>query len=176
MNKKILLVYATKKGTTGDAAAEIADKLMESVDIYHCGNKQLKKDDGDFIVLNQRLSLEAYDLIIIGTPMYMGGMLNEVKKFCNQYMIELQKLGFVLFTCGVGSQQEDSAYLKKQLPSRLINSVICYRHLGGEIRENKLNWFEKMAMKEYVKQHGPVRGIDHDEINRLCLDIKQNIR
>jgi menaquinone-dependent protoporphyrinogen IX oxidase len=174
-NQQILIVFATKRGTTNDVAISIAHKLNMPVHLFDCKNKTLRcKSGNEFQLLHNKPNLDEYDLVIIGTPMYMGAPLRAVKQFCEHNKASLVSHDLVFFTCGVGTEQEDSQYLQAHIPQSLFEKSILYKHLGGEIREDKMNALERLAMKEYVKNNGPIKGIDHLAIDELCTALNRN--
>ena len=63
---KTLIIYASKTGTTEKCAKEI--------------NRQLK-DSKVINILNQKEDINRYDLIVVGTPVRMGMINKEIKKF-----------------------------------------------------------------------------------------------
>lgn len=62
------------------------------------------------------------------------------------------------------------------MPDKITNNVLLYRHLGGEIREERMNAFARFAMQEYVKQHGPEKGINHVGIKEFSEEIEKLMR
>ncbi len=175
--KKILLVYASKTGTTQDAALEVAKRLSVPTDFYNCKDERF--ESGDMTKVNMKpyeLNWDSYELIIIGTAMYIGSPLKEIKAFCKKYQDKLIHKGLSFFTCGVGTETEDKAYLWKCLPKEVSQKILLYRHLGGEIREDRLSTFSRFAMREYVKQHEPALGINQSKINEFCTELAKLIK
>lgn len=169
---KILLVYASKTGTTQDAMTEVAKLISMPCDIYNCRNKLLIKDDmtqGN--MAPGQLDWESYGMIVIGSAMYMRSPLKEIKTFCESNQGKLRNKKLVLLTCGIETEEEDKAYLWKHLPEEVSQAILLYRHLGGEIRENRMNALSRFAMREYVKKNGPAKGINHALIKELSSEI-----
>jgi hypothetical protein len=71
----------------------------------------------------------------------------------------------------VGTQEEDKPYLFKSLPETLNAKALLYRHMGGEVRVERMSGFAKMAMKEYEKKNGAAPGIDWNAIGELAREI-----
>ncbi len=169
---KILLVYASKTGVTQDVAREMAQLLSIPKDIYNCRDELL--DRGDLTQVNikpRQLDWDAYDMIVIGTSMYIGSPLKEIKSFCKKYQEKLIQKKLIFFTCGIGTEPEDKAYLWKNLPKEVSQRVLLYHHLGGEIREDKLNGFMRFAFREYVKQNGTGPGLKHTLMKEFSTEI-----
>ncbi len=169
---KILLVYASKTGVTQDAAMELAKFLSIPCDIYNCRDELLYREGLIGVGLKpSELKWSSYEIIVIGTAMYMGSPMKEVKSFCKKYQEQLIQKRLICFTCGIGTETEDKAYLWKHLPKEVSRSILLYRHLGGEIREERLNGFSRFAMREYGKQHGLATGINYAMIKKFSDEI-----
>lgn len=169
---KVLIVFASKTGTTQDAAAEAASHIPMPCDIYDCRNGLLKKDDSTQEKINPgHLDWNSYAMIVIGTAMYMRSPMKEIKSFCMANKEKLMQKKLVFFTCGIGSEAEDREYLYKSLPQEISHAILHYRHLGGEIRENRMNALLRLAMREYVKKNGPAAGVNHTLISELSSEI-----
>ncbi len=164
--KKVLIVYASKTGTTQDVANALAKKLP-AASVYDCRNKSL---DGAALKAGPHIS--DYGIVVLGTAMYIGAPVKEFKKFISQYKDELAQKPIAFFTCGVGTQQEDEQYLLKSLPEELKAKDLLIRHMGGEVRPEKMSGFAKLAMKEYEKQHGQAPGINWRAVDGFAEEIQ----
>ena len=164
-----MIVYASKTGVTQDAAHTIAAQLNIEAALYDCRSHMLTESDGK--VEKRTPSLNEYSAIVLGTAMYMGAPLKELKRFCADHQKELLSLPVALFTCGVETAETDEQYLRNHLPAPLMQHASCYRHLGGEVRPERMNAFERMAMKEFEKKHGIAQGINTKAIGELCAVV-----
>ena len=170
----LLIVYASKTGTTKDIANGFAEKFTSFCDIYDCRERVIK-----YSGLEQRsidikdIIVKDYEIVVLGTAMYMGKPLKELTHFCKIHQNELKKKKLILYTCGVGTQEEDQKYLWNCLPDPITKSARLYLHLGGEIREDKMGCFSRMAMKEYVKQHGNINCVNYTNINKISKTVKE---
>ncbi len=163
--KKVLVVYATKRGTTGDVAGMVAKRLDGAVELYNARSGRLfragaaegdgKKPPAGF--------LGGYDLIVVGTPMYIGEPLSQIKQLCARQEQVMGKAGYALFTCGIGTQEEDEKFIKNHLPAMFIEKATSYRHLGGEVRLERMNVLARGIFKNM-----PSPGIDHAAIDEFC--------
>lgn len=152
---KTLIVFDSKWGTTRTCATMLAQRLRTRTDIL------------DLATMKKPNSLQQYDAVVIGTPMYMGKPMQRVVQFCKAYERELMGKILAIFTCGIGTAEEDHAYLSKHLPSSLTDHAVALRHFGGELLLDKMNPLERMAMGAYVREHGPVKGIDENQIDEF---------
>ncbi len=160
--KNVLIVYASKTGTTQDVAAALVKKLP-SAQAYDCCSKKGKGTE---------LNLSDYGVVVLGTDMYVGAPMKAFKTFVAKHKDALAHKPTVFFTCGVGTQEEDRQYLKKSLPEPLKAEPIVYRHMGGEVRAEKMSGFAKLAMREYEKKNGAAPGIDWSAVDALAEQIK----
>ena len=67
--------------------------------------------------------------------------------------------------------ETDEKYLRSHLSAALMQHAVIYRHLGGEVRPDRMNAFERLAMKEFEKRHGKAPGIDESAVGELCAAI-----
>lgn len=171
---RLLIVYASKTGTTKDIANGFAATFRSSCDIYDCRERVIKYSD-----LTQRsidmkdIKVKDYEIVLLGSAMYIGKPMKEFTHFCKLHQNELQMKKLILYTCGVGTQEEDQKYLWNSLPEPIVKSARLYLHLGGEIREEKMGRFSRMAMKEYVKQHGNINCVNHTNINKITKIVTE---
>ncbi len=169
---KILLIYASKTGTTQDAATEVAWLIAMPCDIYNCSNELLQKDGlTQERIRPDQLNWDSYGMVVIGTAMYMRSPMKEINVLCKKYQQKLKQKKLVFFTCGIETEAEDKAYLWKQLPEEVSRAILLYRHLGGEIRQDRMKAFSRFIMREYVKQNNPATGIDHTAVKELSSEI-----
>ena len=100
---RTLITYATKYGTTKEIAEEIQDILAED------------GIESDLINVMETGSIDAYDSVIIGSPVYMGKMLIEARDFCQKYMPFLAGKWVAIFVdgiscCPIGEHSERALY------------------------------------------------------------------
>ncbi|GAB7015334.1 flavodoxin domain-containing protein [Methanogenium cariaci] len=86
---RVLIAYATKYGTTKNIAEEIQDVLTEN------------GIESDLINVMERESIDSYDAVILGSPVYMGKMLAEAREFCGHYRPDLAGKWLAIFVDGV---------------------------------------------------------------------------
>lgn len=166
---KALIAYASKTGVTQDAACAIAAQLGTATALYDCRSRILT--DSDEAETKRTPVLSEYNAVILGTAMYMGAPLKELRQFCFTHLKELLFLPVAIFTCGVETAETDGQYLRSHLPEALMRHALLYRHLGGEVRLERMNAFERMAMREFEKKRGKAPGIDVNAIRELCSAV-----
>ncbi len=100
MGKKILVGYATRYGSTAGTASfigEILEKQGNQVDI------RLIMDVTD---------PDSYDVIILGSPLYMGKWLVEARDFVHRYRHSLLERPLYVFSCGYSLREQTDVSLK----------------------------------------------------------------
>ena len=89
MNKKVLITYATRSGSTGEIAEVIGKELGK------CGaeiNVQPVTDVDD---------INLYDAVIVGSPIFYGKVLSEARKFLERYEGSLAQKRVAYFLTGM---------------------------------------------------------------------------
>ena len=165
---KALIVYASKTGATEDVARTMAKRIGKNCALYDCRRKVFTPVKPWMNEVAADLDLQAYDLVVIGTPMYMGKPMKEIAKFCAEQEGALARKKLAFFTLGIGTAQVDKDYLWKCLPGKLLATQPAHYHMGGEIREERLNPLERLAMREYNKKAAEKPSIDLKEIVMAC--------
>lgn len=89
MAARILVAYASKKGSTAEIARAIGDELeKEGLGVMVADMKSVT-------------SLEQYDALVIGTPVYAGKFLQEFSEFVARYREGLGKVPVAGFVTGL---------------------------------------------------------------------------
>ena len=167
---KMIIIYASKTGVTEDVAREMAKKLGGNCALYDCRNQLLTNAQPSMHATVPDLT--GYDLVILGTPMYMGKPMKEITRLLAEHEAALSRVSLAFFTCGMGTAQEDSGYLLKSLPASLREKNPAYYHMGGEIREDRLNPLERFAMRQAMKTTRSAPQIDHRAVSKACESLK----
>lgn len=89
MTKNILVCYATRYGSTKEAAVAIEDVLSAF------GHRVTVAD------LQEDIDLEGIDAVFIGSPLHLGKWLPEAREFVQYRMNLLNKIPVFAFTTGI---------------------------------------------------------------------------
>jgi menaquinone-dependent protoporphyrinogen oxidase len=91
--KKILVVYASRYGSTGEIAEEIAEVLQETgVDVDVSNVMKIE-------------SIAGYDGVVIGSPIYMGKWLPEAVDFVKNFQNDLRRVPVAVFASGFSMKE-----------------------------------------------------------------------
>ena len=133
---KILIVYGTRYGATGEIAERIQNVLVDKGHDVHGLNLEQTKS-------KKWPSPENYNGIIVGSSIKMGMWKKEPKKFVkkNSEAIKNKKAG-IFVTCGLAADPEEIPKAKIDYIEKILNkyefSVDVYDAFGGvyDLTEN----------------------------------------
>ena len=171
---RILIAYASKTGATADAAAALAKTIAAQCTLYDVGKQAYTGDGAARYTDEIAPDVCLYDAVVLGTAMYMGKPRRALVDYCRRNEAALAGRRLYLFTCGIGTEAEDGAYLRQALPQSLTGHAALYRHLGGEVRLARLGLFERFAMAQYLKNCATQPTLDGDAIKALGLAIEKD--
>jgi menaquinone-dependent protoporphyrinogen oxidase len=160
----ILLAYATQYGCT----AKCANMLSEN----------LKGDDSSITVSvvdlggKQKISLNDYDVVIIGGPITAGKINTRVKKFCADNLPELVKKKIGLFICGAAAE-ESQKELSDNFPQGLLDVAVVKGYFGYEFNLEKMNFAMRAIIKKISKIDKSVSNILEDNIKEFAASMKK---
>ena len=146
---KILVVYASKKGSTAEIAQAIAQELQAG------GHSA---DAADVATLPSPVG---YAAVVIGGPMYMGHIDPRVGKFTKRYAGELAKLpvaGFVVCLAAASKDHEGMAWAEKALKKALAPvQPVAEAIFAGKLDTENLSWLERWMIKKVNSPVGDFR-------------------
>lgn len=141
MSMKILIVYATKYGSTKETAEYILQELLK------------KKITVDVKDVNEIDKLEEYDGYIIGTPVRMGKPLKEIDSFVNRNSELLKQKPVALFSLGITMKENTNENLTRALnylePIKLkLGEKTSVGVFGGKVDYSQLSRFWRFFAKK----------------------------
>lgn len=155
---KTLIVYATKHGFTKECAIKLSKKL-----------------DGDFDILNLKenkiSTIEQYDSVIIGGPIYAGQIIKEVKEFCEKNLNQLSDKKIGLFVCGMSDKDKMNLYLEQAFPEKLRSNALAKGDFGGSFVFKSMNFFERFIIKHMCKTNEDVLNLKEDNIYEFAVKM-----
>ncbi len=132
---KTLIVYFSKYGTTQE-----------------CVNLLLKELNGDVEscnIDNGKISIDSFDTIIIGSPVYIGHVNKKITKFIANNKTRLMEKKLALFvSCLTPSYKKD--FYEDLFDKDIINHAICYESFGGKLPTNAKG-FDKFVINAISK-------------------------
>jgi menaquinone-dependent protoporphyrinogen oxidase len=88
MMTKVLVAYGTRYGSTREVAEAVAATLAE------------KGIEADVMTAREVRSLDGYDAVVLGTPLYMGALHKDVRALLEKNSVALEQTPFALFALG----------------------------------------------------------------------------
>lgn len=132
-----IILFASKNGTTKDTVNKI---------------KKSCRKDIKFVDLNgnDKIDLEKYDRIIIGSGIYASRLNSEVANFLKTNCNELKSKELVFFIHGLDAENSYNEIIKKGSDSQLVNFTAFY--LGGRLDVEKQNFFVRLLLGRIAKK------------------------
>ncbi len=147
-------MYSTRHGSSEKVANILKDELHGEVTLHN-----LKK--------KHSLNTNDFDALIVGGSIHAGEISARVKKFVRENHSTLLKKHLGLYICCMdkekAQQQFENAYDDELRASSAADGLF-----GGEFIIEKMNWFEKLAVKKIAGVNNTVSNIDHDAIKRFA--------
>jgi menaquinone-dependent protoporphyrinogen oxidase len=164
MGKKILVGYATRYGSTAETASFIGKILEKSGNLVDIRPIMDVNDPG------------SYDVIILGSPLYMGKWLVEARDFVHRYRHALQERPLYVFSCGYSLREQSDVSLKSGeaaleavrmyvnpadaafFPGKVSLETLnpqdrAIATIGGTISGDYRNWEMVRAWAEKIRDH-----------------------
>jgi len=151
---KILIVYASRHGTTEKAVAIIRESLGQA---EVCDLKKGKCP-----------ALENFDRIIIGGSIHAGRIQKEIKHFCRKNMPILLKKEIALFICCMYDGQKAEEQFNQAFPEGLRKAARVKGIFGGELLFEKMNFLERTIIKKFIGVKESVSRFNPEEIRAFA--------
>lgn len=152
----VLLVYATKKGSTQEIAEAIADILQKSnhtVTVAHC----------DTVT-----SPAEYDAVIIGTGIYKGKWLPAAETFLRKFDTELRDKPLFYFLVCIRVLEADGYdhVMQEYIPTHLLNPLNNIQGavaFAGKLSYQDIDWHDEWTLSvRYDGQEDPLTKFVED--------------
>lgn len=151
MPARILVAYATRKGSTAEIARAIGNELQSAG--HHT----------DVAAMKSIISLEGYDAVIIGAPVYMGKVI-DVKKFVDKHRDALSTLRMAAFAVGVAPTSDDPKAVEDCIDTLHASleplQPVASTMFAGKLNAGKLSFFEKRIWRMVKGPEGDFRDWD----------------
>jgi len=129
MAASILIAYATRYGSTQEVADTVDARLREQGVVAEVRRAR------------EVHSLDGFNAVVLGAPLYIGSLLREARKFLNRHQTTLSQMPVALFALGPmhgGKELEDA---RTQLAGALA----------------KLPWLKPVATQVFVGKYDPAK-------------------
>jgi menaquinone-dependent protoporphyrinogen oxidase len=153
MSKKVLILFASRSGSTAETASIIADELK----------LKQKEITVDVLPVKKASDITSYDLIILGSAIWMGRPLPEMLSFMKSYYPILKTKKIICFALCMNLRtetdktiQESAAYLAPFSTCTPIETKI----FAGIVDYSKLGFFPRLIVKMVKSPQGDFRKID----------------
>ena len=150
INIKTIIIYTTKKGCTKKCAGIIQKKI----------------DNSEIICLDDLYpNLDAYQNVIIGSPVYIGMINKKIKNFIIENKTKLLDKQLKIFLCGMNKKEEENT-IKANFDEEIIDKTkIAF--VGGAYYFDKLSFFEKLIVRLIGKTKTSIEDINLENIDKL---------
>jgi menaquinone-dependent protoporphyrinogen oxidase len=159
---KTAIIYTSKYGTTEKVAASIAEKLKDANEVELFSLKKNSKPD-----------ISGFELVILGSSIYMGQASKKMKAFCkaNESVLLQKKTG--LFVCGMHPDKEQQHKELKDAYSEILqNKAIATGFLGGAFLFEQMNFVERSIIKKIAKTTTSIEQIDWEAVDGFINRLK----
>ena len=154
MNKRILVVYATKAGSTVEVAAVIGEVLSGRG--YEVEVKPIKENP----------PVDGYQAVIVGSAIRMSNWLPEAVDFVKKNQARLSQMPTAFFTCHRLNTGDDATSRKVReaytAPVRQILTPQAEVFFSGELDHAKLNFVDRTLAKAVEKSTNTPEGDARD--------------
>jgi len=164
--KKVLIAFATRYGSTKEVAKLIADKIKD---------REIEAEISNVIDIS---SLKGYDVVIIGSPIYMGKWLKEGVDFVQQFSESLNQVPVALFTVGVTLKDKNEKNIR--IAEKSFDVLLPYTNpvmtgvFAGKIDKRNMNFIDKQILKLVKAEEGDFRN--PDEISVWTANLIETFR
>lgn len=141
---KTLILYATRHGSTAEAARRIAAHFPD------CDVKNIARDAYDIAV---------YDRILIGSNIRMGTFDRRVRRVLLEEIAALREKPLGIFVCCCFTENAQT-YFQNNVPPQLLETAQATAALGGELNRKALHGVDKLVANMVLKADHS-RGILH---------------
>lgn len=139
MNKRILVAYATRAGSTAEVAAEVGSTLSQRGFLV------------DVKPVKEVQALEGYQAIVLGSAVRMGNWLPEMVDFVKAQQQRLGALPVSLFTVHLLNLEENEASrAARQAYLQAVRPLLRpteEAYFAGKMDFSRLSFFDRMVAK-----------------------------
>lgn len=153
---RVLVAHASKYGSVEEVARFVGGVLRE------------QGADCDVVAAHDARRLEGYDLVVLGSGLYMSRLHRDARRFLRRHHEELAQVPFAVFAMGpLSSDAEEKEKVRPQLEHGLekVSDVVpvAVEIFGGVIVPEKMSFpYNRMPAGDHR---------DWDEIRRFAVSL-----
>ncbi len=154
---KTLIVYGTTYGYAKECAVRLKALLPGDVEVADA-------------VGAAKLSIPAYDQVIIGGSVYMGKVQKPVRNFCIQHEAVLAEKKLGLFLC-CGLPEDFDRNLSAAFPEVLVKNAVSTECFGGRMAPSQMSFIHRTVVQLMAKnQKGNTAAVQEfpEHIQRMA--------
>lgn len=140
MTKKILVAYASRSGSTMEAADKIAEELSSQGDIA-----------AEVISVKKAKDIASYDAIVLGSAIWMGRPLSEMISFIKSYkpILSTKKVAFFGLCMTLKEATPENIKTVESFfdPIKALITPVAMRLFAGRIDPSKGGFFARLIIK-----------------------------
>jgi menaquinone-dependent protoporphyrinogen oxidase len=159
---KLLVAYRSRYGCTERYARLLAEKLA--------GQLPAEATVAD-LRRERRLAPEAFDLVLLGSPIYAGAVPAGVTRFCERHRSGLLRVPVGLFICCLYEGPQAQAQLDSAFPQWLSLHAFGRWALGGEIRLERLGLLDRLLVRALVREAGDVSRFRPEDLEPILRQV-----
>jgi menaquinone-dependent protoporphyrinogen oxidase len=142
MAAHILVAYATRNGSTAEIALAVAKELEQAGAVVTVADMKMISSVAD------------YTAVVIGAPLYMGGLVRDMAQFVGRHKESLRNIPVAAFTVGISPKNPDPGAVVQAagaldaavVPLKPVASIV----FAGKLDPAKLSFIQR-KMTELVK-------------------------
>jgi menaquinone-dependent protoporphyrinogen oxidase len=171
MSDKILVVYATRYGSTQEVAAAIADTLRD-----HQLEVSLRE-------ARDVRTLEGYDAVILGAPLYVGKWHKDAHQFLRRHESVLMRKPVAIFALGpINDDEQEILGSRVQLDTELKQyswlKPVATEMFVGKYDPSKFHFFDRLIAHMPASPIYKLPASDHRDwvaIRTWATDLAQTL-
>ncbi|HEX2946714.1 MAG TPA: flavodoxin domain-containing protein [Clostridia bacterium] len=160
-----IIIYATKYGCTKKAAGLLREKLQEKL------QSGMKAVD---IGKEKAPDLSAYDVVILGGPIYVGKTLKPLADYMQKNLEVLKRKRLALFLCaGEQDPGQKELLLAGAFPEELRKIAVACEVFGGELNWDKLDFMTRLILRLVKGIKTGYYRLSQEKIEKFALDVSK---
>jgi len=159
---KTVILIMSSHGCTIDVAHQLRGQLSGDVSILNLKEKQ-------------SVDLNDFDRVIIGGSIHAGKIQKKIRAFCEENLNELCLKETGLFVCCMYEGEIAQMQFQQAFPEKLQQCAKATSILGGALNFEKMNFWERYAIRKITGFTESTNHIKHDSVNNFAARMNATI-